>query len=184
MLNDPFSQTRPNAADFSCNGRYYVKFTYRFSSYLLHPYESKTSESGEKRKTILKLCLSLLFQEIMIWWLMIDWNLLQMRGLLIPLLFFVILILAVVIGASSSSDPDPGPGNSPLSLTTWVLWIPLLFMCFCCWIWEVFRRFGMNDFVQNWLSCQISLWFVYYEWEIGEAAFFLLLLAFGFAVCA
>lgn len=41
-----------------------------------------------------------------------------MRGLLIPLLFFVILILAVVIGASSSSDPDPGSENPPLPLTT------------------------------------------------------------------
>lgn len=41
-----------------------------------------------------------------------------MRGLLIPLLFFVILILAVVIGASSSSDPDPGSENLPLPLTT------------------------------------------------------------------
>ncbi|KAL0361875.1 UNVERIFIED_CONTAM: hypothetical protein Sradi_3872000 [Sesamum radiatum] len=43
-----------------------------------------------------------------------------MRGLLIPLLFFLILILAVVFGAPSSSDssnPDPGPENPPLSLT-------------------------------------------------------------------
>ncbi|KAI3465466.1 hypothetical protein Pfo_022129 [Paulownia fortunei] len=44
-----------------------------------------------------------------------------MRGLLIPLLFFLILILAVVFGApssSDSSDPDPGSENQPLPLTT------------------------------------------------------------------
>ncbi|KAL9171815.1 hypothetical protein ABFS82_03G005100 [Erythranthe guttata] len=41
-----------------------------------------------------------------------------MRGLLIPILFILILILAIVLGVHSSSESEPGSDNLPLPLTS------------------------------------------------------------------